>query len=453
MKYFIKYMLMQKKKLIVCAAVLISFISCAQFRALALKFDSSIHAAFASSSLEDHMRTNACVIMGKVLVHGADEHHIAVVAFNAYLPRERPADQIILNEAGPYMLYLPKGEYFLFALEDDNRNGVYEQNEYAGYYGSPTVIKIKEGDVIDNIDIEVHENRYKGIKFDINLIPTVDFSTKLISRKLGTVVDLNNDTFGDNYASMNYLNPARFIELVGTNVFFLEEYNPAKIPLLFIHGCSGTPRDFMAFIQSIDRSRYQPWFYYYPSGIRLGMSSRILYLQVMELRRRYKFDYLAIIAHSMGGLVARSMLVHNDASTLAFVDFLFTISTPWGGNKSAKKGAGKAPFTVHSWFDIATGSPFLKGLYRKTLPPGTKLYLFCSYITDPSGKRIDDGTISLLSQLDKRGQKEARAVYGVENSHSGVLSDGKVIGQIQEMLTDKSEHTTGSSFLKTQSDQ
>ena len=62
--------------------------------------------------------------------------------------------------------------------------------------------------------------------------------------------------------------PFAFVEDGGTGIHFLQPYDPDKVPVLFVHGINGAPRDFTALIQNLDQSRYQPWVLSYPSGLR-----------------------------------------------------------------------------------------------------------------------------------------------------------------------------------------
>ena len=55
------------------------------------------------------------------------------------------------------------------------------------------------------------------------------------------------------------------------------EFDPDKIPVLFVHGIGGTPLDWKYLAKGLDRHRFQPWFYYYPSGLRLNLVSGLLH--------------------------------------------------------------------------------------------------------------------------------------------------------------------------------
>jgi len=61
--------------------------------------------------------------------------------------------------------------------------------------------------------------------------------------------------------------------------------------------------------RSLDAERFQPWFYFYPSGAPLDEVSDYLARSLAQLEVAHGFEALAIVAHSAGGLVARGALL------------------------------------------------------------------------------------------------------------------------------------------------
>jgi len=55
--------------------------------------------------------------------------------------------------------------------------------------------------------------------------------------------------------------------------------------VLFVHGINGTPRDFKAIIQGLDRKSFQPWVLDYPSGLDLRALGDGLVGILAELRQ------------------------------------------------------------------------------------------------------------------------------------------------------------------------
>jgi pimeloyl-ACP methyl ester carboxylesterase len=134
---------------------------------------------------------------------------------------------------------------------------------------------------------------------------------------------------------------------LGPGVYFLEPYARDKIPVLFVHGAEGYPQLFAKLIEGLDRTRFQPWFFFYPSGARLEAIAHFLTERIARLEDRYGFPKLAVVAHSMGGLVSRAFLLELRGSRTT--DRLFvSYSTPWEGRLRAG-GVEKSPVVIDSW--------------------------------------------------------------------------------------------------------
>jgi hypothetical protein len=122
----------------------------------------------------------------------------------------------------------------------------------------------------------------------------------------------------------------------------------------------GTPQDWRYFIEHLDRSRYQPWVYYYPSGLPLEVSASWLNDVVMGLHARHGMQRLVVAAHSTGGLVARRFVVLNAKEPgQDYVRRLITLATPWDGVAAAGIGAIYSPLVVPSWLDVAPDTCFV----------------------------------------------------------------------------------------------
>jgi triacylglycerol esterase/lipase EstA (alpha/beta hydrolase family) len=159
-------------------------------------------------------------------------------------------------------------------------------------------------------------------------------------------------------------NRFHFFRELGGNIYFLEEYDPKKIPILFIHGATGTPKGWKYFVDNIDRTRFQPWFFYYPSGARIQSMSYLLFWKLENLKIKYNFEQLYITAHSMGGLVARSFIMDHGAH-FPYVKLFISLATPWGGSGMAEYGVKQSPAVIPCWIDMQPESPFIQSLYRK----------------------------------------------------------------------------------------
>lgn len=217
-------------------------------------------------------------------------------------------------------------------------------------------------------------------------------------------------------------------------MFFLEPYDATKVPVLFVHGAGGCAQDFKALLNHLDRTRFQPWMYQYPSGLRLKMSSYELLQALTELYAKYRFERIALVAHSVGGLVSRSAI---NAMTDHFsehpLSLFVSISTPWDGVRSAELGVKHSPIVIPVWMDIVPNSPFLKNLFEKPLRPSIAYYLLFGVV----GGNGTDGVVPLESEISLRAQADAERIYGFPEDHMSILRSPFVINRINILLRQK----------------
>ena len=229
-----------------------------------------------------------------------------------------------------------------------------------------------------------------------------------------------------------------FLREVGPGLFFLEPYDARRIPVIFVHGMDGSPRDWTTIIDHLDRTRLQPWVYYWPTGMSLRFSAWALDQSIEELRARHGFTRFYLIAHSMGGLVSRGAINLRLADGRPpIVERFITISTPWKGHAAAKLGVKTAPVVVPSWKDMAPGSEYLQSLFSTPWPATIEVGLLFSH----HGKSVltpgkDDGVVSVDSMLAYEAQDGARFIFGLAENHTSILSSPKTLEKLDLLLAD-----------------
>ncbi|MBO9515690.1 MAG: alpha/beta fold hydrolase [Variovorax sp.] len=257
--------------------------------------------------------------------------------------------------------------------------------------------------------------------------------------EFGAEAAIGEQRFSPRRVREGMFQPLRFIEEGRAGLFMLEPYDPKKVPLILVHGIGGSPRDWERVIERLDGTRFQPWVFYYPSGFSIGLSAMMLNNAVDELHFRYRFPTSVVVAHSMGGLVARGALnVALREGREPPVHHVVTISTPWLGQEGAR-WAGIGPTRVPgSWLDMTPGSPFLSELTVDRRPPEIRYTLFFGY----GGRRWfppgnNDGTVSLRSVLPPEIQSRANFVFGFDADHIGILSSDLMIDKLQMRINDE----------------
>jgi len=254
--------------------------------------------------------------------------------------------------------------------------------------------------------------------------------------KLGEISSWDNPIFDEANGSTGFWKPMTFLKQFGTGIYFMESYDAGKIPILFVHGATGTPRIWKSMAESIDQERFQPWVFYYPSGMRLDKISTALNDMIYHLQDDYGFKKIGVVAHSMGGLVSRSFILKNLAEeSNDTIKVFVSLSTPWGGVASAAEGVEHAPEAIPSWRDVVPESEFIKIIYSEFLYSRVPHYLLFSYQGDSSMfSGNNDGTVEISSELDVRAQDDAVTVWGLNESHTSILESKKAI----EYLTKRS---------------
>jgi triacylglycerol esterase/lipase EstA (alpha/beta hydrolase family) len=102
-----------------------------------------------------------------------------------------------------------------------------------------------------------------------------------------------------------------------TGLYFLQPYDPDRIPLVFVHGLFSTPFDWAKTINGLQadteiRKHYQFWIFAYPTGSPILYSSLRLREELAKLDQAYpNHKPYVIVGHSMGG-----MLTHNQVVTV-----------------------------------------------------------------------------------------------------------------------------------------
>ncbi|MBW2710205.1 MAG: alpha/beta hydrolase, partial [Deltaproteobacteria bacterium] len=104
---------------------------------------------------------------------------------------------------------------------------------------------------------------------------------------------------------------------IPTGLYFIKPYNPAQIPVVFVHGTASSPVWWAEMANTLKadpilRKRCQFWFYFYDSGKTIGLSAHqfreALTTRVAELDpdgRNKALRDMVIIGHSQGGLLAK----------------------------------------------------------------------------------------------------------------------------------------------------
>jgi pimeloyl-ACP methyl ester carboxylesterase len=144
-----------------------------------------------------------------------------------------------------------------------------------------------------------------------------------------TVEGKNRPLAADFSAPISYYQPPSNLLLVGlmgalraasytnkTGLYFLQPYDPDRIPVVFVHGLISTPFTWVETINGLQadpeiRKHYQFWVFAYPTGNPVLYSALRLREELAKVDKLYPNhkDYV-LVGHSMGGLLSQAQVTN-----------------------------------------------------------------------------------------------------------------------------------------------
>ena len=375
-------------------------------------------------------------INGVVHIDAHNNSNVAVALVKIHNDYPILSNYMMAEKDGTFSFIVEPGLYKVIAFIDSNNNTKYDTDELIK---SSKNLNIKKG----QIDIEITIDSI-GSKSFLNEVQLIKKNGKKALTKglltLGNIVTLDSDTFSEENVKMGLWQPYKFVTTTDFGLFLLEEYDPNKKIVLFIHGINGSPRNFQYIIDSIDHSKYQAFVLYYPSGVSISKVSAYTQKVVKLSQAELKFNKMTIVAHSMGGLTSKKYLNLLSDENNELVDTFISISTPWNGHAAANSGLKYSPLIIPVWRDMATSSDFINVLFKTPLAKSTKHYLLFGYKGSSSTTDGNsDGVVSIKSQLRLDAQRGATLVRGFNENHNSILQSKDVSNLINKILKNNYE--------------
>lgn len=369
-------------------------------------------------------------ISGKVVNQSGQKGPILATLLKSDGNFVRWVDDYQVSANGAYKFFTLAGSYTVGAFVDLNNDGEYQANEPATYLG-------ENASLPSMFTLRANKNKKLQIlTIKQTLAPEgssrIVFDSRKAQQNIGRVVSLRDRMFSSDNAVLGMFRPLDFAEQVGGGLFLLRKYQPGRIPVIFVHGINGSPTDWKAPIKALDLNKFQPFVFYYASGLPLDMVSEFLLQAVNKLQSRHGFAEFYLAAHSMGGLVTRSFVKKYVArENPAKIGLVVTVNSPMKGLKSAQTGVKYFPIVVPAWRDVAYKSKFVRALRSWPWPQDIPYHLVFAYLSDEAG----DGVVELESQIPRSQQKEATRIYGFEGGHAELLRDRKFVAEFNTILS------------------
>lgn len=392
-----------------------------------------------------HLKTEVKAIAahGVVRVHVAEPPATATTYGVVWIDRDDGTPEVIAlqpvgSDGGAVFLLRLGRPYHIGAFTDRNGNRVYDGGEPAASVRDVTPLALDQTNA-QAVPVPLALSTSHGLPPGKSVAipdPQSDYGDA-VSVHIGDVTTIDDPRFSAENGDRGMWRPFEFLQEIGIGLYFLEPYDAKRLPVLFVHGISASPLDWRTMLAGLDRKRFQPWVFSYPSGFRVERIAVALASALAVLQQRHGFAQMAIVAHSMGGLVSRGAIQRlADQTGKNFVPRFVSISTPWGGHEAAAKGVSHLNYPVPSWRDMVPDSDYLKAILGRPLPAGTRHDLIFSFKTSGGmGMPNDnDGTVGVASQLVPAVQEAAHSVFGLPLGHTEILEADLTRQRVERLL-------------------
>lgn len=201
---------------------------------------------------------------------------------------------------------------------------------------------------------------------------------------------------------------------VGKGLHLPDHFVAERPSVLLIHGLEASLADLQGLSQASLRSGLQTLLFDYPNDGPIAVSGRRLHHELAQLAKQFPQLRLAIVAHSMGGLVAREAL-ENCRPPLSFVTDVFLLGTP------------------HQGAALSDGQPWLELVFQSLAPESTEW----GSVRDGLGEAAQDlkpGSF-FLRTLDPR-RRPAGARYHAAIGRRGFV-DAAQLSNLRRQLDDR----------------
>jgi len=243
----------------------------------------------------------------------------------------------------------------------------------------------------------------------------------------GKLVTLEERIFSKGIRLVGLWKAERYYKALGVPVFQVVTHDPARLPVLLVHGYNDNARSMRYLAGFLDAEKFEPLYANYPTGLAIDKLAEGLVASVSKLAREKKLDRMGVVAFSMGGLLARKFLgAWAGAGKDTKIPIYVSMAAPYGGIEVGSKLKSWRPYEPDAWNDIAFGSTFLDHLFDEALPPETDFHLIYAVSEGKAAvPGVDDGIVSVASATRPQAVDEADTVSEIRACYHGTLLEKK----------------------------
>jgi len=393
----------------------------------------------------DLKRESSTVILSGVVESGYDANQVLVVATAAgsgSTAKEAGREVVAfsrLSTTSAFALLVPDSRYYwVTAFADLNGNGHWDAGEMGGEVGGEAGLWATAGNDFNSLEIQLDE----PLEAVETLAATeMGSAAAAIRVRTGELSTLEDPHLSSEAGHQGLWQPLEYSQAIGFGIDFLEPFDPDRIGVLFVNGTGGSPQDWRAAIENLDRSRFQPWVLVYPSGAPLGEMADATTSVLEALSRSLGFQEVFVVAHSMGGLIARAVTDRlGSPEARPSVRLLVTVASPFEGHSAASRGVRYSPAVIPSWRDQKPGSPYLSQLAGTRLRGRVPHVVYFAF-GEPTWRMShnNDGTVTLPSQIPTWVQEDAVTLRGFDRGHVEILTDQAMLAELGRVLREQQE--------------
>ena len=258
-----------------------------------------------------------------------------------------------------------------------------------------------------------------------------------LQRNYLQVVKFTDPRFDDRHIQLGAWQPLSFMREVGYGLYLLAPWDPAKEPIILVHGINASPVTGRRWPRA-STLRASSWCCStIPAGCPCATAPTCSASPCATCSCAWHPGGCTC-SPTAWGLVARRALQFLDENEARRLCLFATLSTPWDGHPSAATGVQRVPFEVPVWRDMAPAATCGRcspGRCRRI-----RQWMLVSY---GGNRRLlpepNDGVVPLASELRSAAQDEAGRLYLVDESHTGILHSRRATALLERALRELPE--------------
>ena len=340
------------------------------------------------------------------------------------------------EKASYFFFNLPVGEYTIYTLKEPRENATDKHfsilAEHSGSITQNDLISYHNAVILDDIEVDPS---IKDERFPYSLEHMKEKLEVPHRKQMGFFennVTLDDAIFSHKIAMEGLYYPEEFSRKTKGMYRLAPKFVEGTIPIVFVHGMVGTPRDWAYMLKHLDLSHYTPYVVYYPSGEDFAKLSAQFNAWILS-DKIFEDGPGVVIAHSFGGIIVRDAANVQKKRSPKDKGLFISLATPFGGDTKASEGVKNAPYVIPSWRSIADDGAFIKELYRKELSEEVDFHLIFAYNNSEEGPS-SDGRVPLVKQLRAEAQNEATSIHGFNEEHISILNSKETTAYVNRLL-------------------